>query len=136
LEIPITFRAKCYECGEEILPGPAYWSDSKRTAKHLKCGKLKSQIQGKTLLDNEPSFVNNGKNLRGFKNSYESIELRCFVCGKGAGCPTCTFSSTCDRRIVSQQCICETCLNANNEKEDAFKRYQQVFIQKYLHRKK
>jgi hypothetical protein len=136
LEIPITFRAKCYECGKEILPGPAFWSDSKKSAKHLKCGKSKSQIEGKTLLDNKPTIVPNGKNFRNFKNSYENIELKCFVCGKAAGCPTCTFSSICDRRIVSQQCICEACLNVKSEKEDAFKRYQQVFIQKYLHRKK
>lgn len=62
-------------------------------------------------------------------NKSEFIELKCFVCGKMAGCRECSFSNTCNR-IVAQLCICETCLNPNDKEEGAFKNYQQVFIRK------
>jgi hypothetical protein len=41
VDIPISFRSICYECGKEVLPWPAFWSKSKKSAKHLGCGKLK-----------------------------------------------------------------------------------------------
>lgn len=134
-EIPITFRAKCYECGKEILPGPAFWSDSTKSAKHLSCGGLKGQIEeAKTLPSSKPPTVSQGKEPEEIRNPGEIIELKCFVCGKMAGCHSCPFSQICDRRIVSQLCLCETCSSSNNE--DALERYQQVFIQKYSHSKK
>ena len=125
MDIPITFRTRCYECGEEILPGRAFWSESKKSAKHLRCGASKNQIDDKTLaksLDSKPT------NTKFMGNLYTSldIELNCFVCGKTAGC---SYSATCDRRIVSQLCICETCLNPKGKK-DAFESYQNVFNRK------
>jgi len=27
MDIPITFRTRCYECGKEILLGRAFWSE-------------------------------------------------------------------------------------------------------------
>ncbi len=131
MEIPITFRAKCYECGNEVLPGPAFWSESKKSAKHLSCGKLKSQIIDKTPLDSKPTIAaSNSKVMANVNTPSECIELRCFVCGEMAGCRACSFSNICDRTIVSQLCVCETCLNLGDEKEDAFKSYQQVFMRK------
>src|SRR5215469_6576730 len=125
MDIPITFRTRCYECGEEILPGRAFWSESKKSAKHLRCGASKSQIDDKTPVES----LDSKWEIMG--NSYTSldIELNCFVCGKTAGCRTCSYSATCDRRIVSQLCICETCLNPKGKK-DAFESYQNVFIRK------
>ncbi len=133
-EIPITFRAKCYDCGKEILPGPAFWSDSKKSAKHLKCGRLKNLIDGQTLEISKPTIVPHHKDSGGSKKAYENIELKCFVCGMMAGCHACTFSPICDRTIVSQVCICETCSSSPNG--DVFEKYQQVFTQKYLNKKK
>ena len=73
-------------------------------------------------LDSKPT------NTKVMGNLYTSldIELNCFVCGTTAGC---SYSATCDRRIVSQLCICETCLNPKGKK-DAFGSYQSVFIRK------
>ena len=45
-----------------------------------------------------------------------------------AGCRTYSYSIICDRRSVSQLCICETCLNPNEK--HAFEGYQNVFIRK------
>jgi hypothetical protein len=128
IDIPITFTTRCYECDEEILPGRAFWSESKKSAKHLRCGALKSQIDDKTpavSLDSKPTNTKVMGNL----NTSLDIELKCFVCGKTAGCRTCSYSTICDRRIVSQLCICETCLNPKGKK-DAFEGYQNVFIRK------
>ena len=134
-EIPITFRAKCYECGKEILPGPAFWSDSKKSAKHLNCSKLKSQVgEVKTPPSSKPHIILEGKEIEKIRNTSEIIELKCFVCGKMAGCQSCTFSQICDRRIVSQMCICEACSSSNNE--DALEKYQQTFVQKYMRSKR
>jgi hypothetical protein len=130
-EIPITFRAKCYECGKEVLAGPAFWSISKKSAKHLSCAKLKSQIIDKTPLDIKPTIVASNRKVTGNVNKSEFIELKCFVCGKMAGCRECSFSNICNR-TVSQLCICERCLNPDDKEEDAFKIYQQVFIRKAL----
>lgn len=122
MDIPITFRTRCYECGKEILPGRAFWSESKRSAKHLMCGALKTPA---VSLDSKPINTKVMGNL----NTPLDIELKCFVCGKTAGCRTCSYSTTCDRKIASQLCICETCLNPNGKK-DAFESYQNVFIRK------
>ena len=117
-DIPITFRTRCYECGKEILPGRVFWSESKKSAKHLTCDALKTQIDDKTPLVSVNSKPTNTKVMGNLKTSLD-IELKCFVCGKTAGCRTCSYSNTCDRRIVSQLCICETCLNPK-DKKDAF----------------
>lgn len=133
-EIPITFRAKCYECGKEIVPGPAFWSDSKKSAKHLNCSKLKSHIGEVKTPNGKPPIISVGNEIEKIRNTHEIVELKCFVCGKMAGCQSCIFSQICDRRIVSQLCICEACSSSGNE--DALEKYQQMFIQKYMRSKK
>jgi hypothetical protein len=55
MDIQITFRTRCYECGKEILPGRAFWSESKKSAKHLRCGVLKSQIDAAVSIDSKPT---------------------------------------------------------------------------------
>jgi len=45
--------------------------------------------------------------------------VKCFICGSNAGCSNCEYSSTCDRLLVSQNCICKSCLG----KEDAYALY-------------
>jgi hypothetical protein len=129
MDIPITFRTRCYECDEEILPGRAFWSESKKSAKHLRCGALKSKIDDKTSAVSHESKPTNTKVMGNLNTSSEYIELKCFICGKAAGCRTCLYSTTCDRRIVSQLCICETCLNPKGKK-DVFESYQNIFIRK------
>jgi hypothetical protein len=46
LEITITFKAKCNECGKDVLPRKALWSKSAKAARHLSCDK--TCIQTKT----------------------------------------------------------------------------------------
>jgi hypothetical protein len=70
MDVPITFRTRCYECGKEILPGRAFWSESK----HLRCHELESQINDKTpamSLDNKPTNTKVMGNL----NTSLDIEL-------------------------------------------------------------
>ena len=94
-DIPITFRTMYYECGKEILPGRVFWSESKKSAKHLRRGASKSQIDDKTPVES----LDSKWEIMG--NSYTSldIELNCFVCGKTAGCRTCSYSATCDQGL-------------------------------------
>ena len=127
IQNPITFRIKCYECGKEVLPGPAFWSKTKKSAKHLSCGKLNNQIIGKTPVDIKPTIAAYNRKAIGNIHRSECTELKCFVCGKMAGCRECSFSNTCNR-IASQLCICERCLNSDDK--GAFKIYQQVFLRK------
>lgn len=54
------------------------------------------------------------------------IELPCFVCSKSAGCSECEFVDVCDRRSVSNQCVCKTCF----EEKDAYKQYCDTFVEK------
>ena len=39
----------------------------------------------------------------------EDVEfaLTCFVCGKPVECESCIYRNACDRRMVSQNCICD-----------------------------
>jgi hypothetical protein len=45
--------------------------------------------------------------------------VKCFICGSNAGCSTCEYSNSCNRLLVSQNCICKSCLS----KEDAYALY-------------
>lgn len=52
--------------------------------------------------------------------SEEVKELKCAVCGKPAGCSACEFQDDCDRDLVSELCMCKTCLDA----KDSFLAYK------------
>ena len=57
----------------------------------------------------------------------EVNELKCIICGGPAGCPKCEFSSDCDRNLVSQLCICKSCL----EKQNSFESYKSSLKKKF-----
>lgn len=106
IRLAVKYKGKCAQCGKDIPQGEyALWSKSSKAIKHLKCE------TAETLLD---------------KNEDSILELDCFVCGKPAGCADCGFVEDCNRALVSQACICSSCL----ADKMAYDNYQQAFLAK------
>lgn len=106
IRLLVKYKGKCAECSEEIPAGEyAVWSRTSKAIKHIKC---------------EASVPEKKEKIP------EVPELKCFVCGRPAGCAECTFEVDCDRQTVSQACICSHCM----EDKQAFRNYQQAFIEK------
>ena len=131
VEIPITSRAKCSECGNEIMPGLALWSKSASLIKHLTCKREKY------LMNESPtkskSFTADLSRSSGIDwvRKQETNELKCFICGRLAGCQGCMFTNSCDREIVSQSCICEDCMSEMLKNGlTPLDRYQKAFLKK------
>jgi hypothetical protein len=102
IRLLVKYRGKCSVCGKEIPQGEyALWSRTAKTIKHVKCES--------TVLE-----------------APVTIELKCFICGKGAGCASCSFEADCNRAVVSQACICEQCMADRN----AYRNYQEAFLAK------
>jgi len=102
IRLLVKYKGKCSVCGKEIPQGEyALWSRTAKAIKHVKCEPA------------EPEAI-------------ATVELKCFICGKGAGCATCSFESDCNRAVVSQACICEQCMADKN----AYKNYQEAFVSK------
>ncbi len=57
----------------------------------------------------------------------EVNELTCIVCGGPAGCSKCEYTDDCDRKTVSQLCICRKC----NETENPLDAYQKSVKKKF-----
>ncbi|AIF84809.1 hypothetical protein NTE_02768 [Candidatus Nitrososphaera evergladensis SR1] len=114
IKLLVKYKGKCAVCGKEIPQGEyALWSRASKAIKHVKCEvQLQQQKEGQRH-DEAPE-------------EETSLELKCFVCGKNAGCATCSLEADCNRAIVSQACICESCLSG----PDAYDRYQQAFLAK------
>jgi hypothetical protein len=106
IQLPIKYKGKCTECGNEIAVGEyALWSRASKAIKHVKCKSL--AVEKNEIMPDVP-------------------ELSCFICGKSARCPECHFEADCDRQVVSQACICSPCL----EDKQAFSNYKQAFVKK------
>ena len=84
------FPGKCIECGEAIAVGQAGMWLKGTGVKHERCG----------------AAAGSGDVRSGGGGG----ELRCLVCGKPAGCPTCEFSDSCDTAAVSRLCMCYDCM--------------------------
>ena len=105
IKLLVKYKGKCADCGKEIPQGEyALWSRASKAIKHVKC---------ETQQEEEPQ-------------AQETMELKCFVCGKNAGCNSCSLEADCNRAMVSQACICESCLSG----PDAYGSYQQAFLAK------
>ena len=121
LKIRISFRTKCLECGKDILPGQALWSNSTKNAKHLACNNIEridfSEKREKQTITTSTSLLS---------NNLQVIELKCFVCGNRTGCKECEHLTNCEQRMVSKYCICEEC----SKHEELFDNYQQSFLVK------
>lgn len=108
IRLLVKYKGKCSVCGKEIPQGEyALWSRSSKAIKHIAC-ETKQQ----------------GDEMR--QENEEVFQLKCFVCGKNAECATCSLEADCNRVLVSQACICESCFS----KPDAYERYQQAFLSK------
>lgn len=121
LKIRISFRTKCLECGKDILPGQALWSNSTKCAKHLACNNIEridfSEKREKQTITTSTSLLS---------NNLQVIELKCFVCGNRTGCKECEHLTNCEQRLVSKYCICEEC----SKHEELFENYEQSFLVK------
>jgi hypothetical protein len=101
------YRGKCSQCGREIEQGEyALWSRAEKSIKHQRCEALQATGERKDVKPAE--------------------ELDCFVCGKSAGCGDCSFESDCNRSVVSQACICGSCMADTS----AYHNYQEAFLSK------
>jgi hypothetical protein len=111
IKLLVKYKGKCAVCGKEIPQGEyALWSRSSKAIKHVKC-----EVQQEKEKEGEG---------REEQQALETLELKCFVCGKNAGCATCSLEADCNRVMVSQACICESCLSG----PDAYGSYQQAFL--------
>jgi hypothetical protein len=78
LEITITFKAKCNECGKDVLPGKALWSRSAKAARHLSCDKkIGNQVKTSSLM--AQNIMEPASEL--IKRDSAITELKCFICG-------------------------------------------------------
>lgn len=101
IRLLVKYRGKCSVCGKEIPAGEyALWSRASKAIKHEKC---------ETVQEVAPAVT----------------ELKCYICGKGAGCASCSFEPYCDRS-VAEACICEQCFS----EKGAYENYQQAFLAK------
>lgn len=102
IRLLVKYKGKCAVCGKEIPQGEyALWSRTSKAIKHVKCESAEPEAQ-------------------------VVIELKCFICGKNAGCSSCSFEADCNRSVVSQACICEQCMADRS----AYKNYQEAFLSK------
>lgn len=107
IRLLVKYKGKCAKCGKEIQQGEyALWSRTEKSIKHEKCEAPQS--------------------TDAIKEQIEPDELDCFVCGKPAGCADCGFESDCNRALVSQACICNSCIADKR----AYENYQQAFLAK------
>ncbi|AIC15607.1 hypothetical protein [Nitrososphaera viennensis] len=119
IKLLVKYKGKCAVCGKEIPQGEyALWSRASKAIKHVKCEVPVVQQQQQQQQKEE-----------GEEEQQEPealLELKCFVCGKNAGCAACSLEADCNRAMVSQACICESCLSG----PDAYGSYQQAFLAK------
>jgi hypothetical protein len=106
IRLLVKYKGKCSVCGKEIPQGNyALWSKTSKAIKHVKC---------ETVEEKAPATA----------AATAVMELKCFICGKTAGCASCTFEADCDRQAVSKACICEGCM----ADKKAYDNYQQAFL--------
>jgi hypothetical protein len=125
IQIRITFKSKCIECGKDISPGIACWSNSAKAAIHLTCNE--ATVQTATI-------PVNGKVAEAVKipldrtdaKQFSTIELKCFICGRKTGCKECEYLRNCEPRMVAKYCICHDCV----KQEHPLNAYQQSSLQK------
>lgn len=100
IRLLVKYKGKCALCGKDIQAGEyALWSRTSKAIKHTNC---------QVGTEKQPAVM----------------ELNCFVCGKPAGCSDCGFEQDCNREIVSQACICKTCLSDAK----AYENYKKAFL--------
>ncbi len=94
--------------------------------------KISMKFPGTCIVCNKKIEVNElGLWAKGLGVKHEKCaevnELTCIVCGGPAGCSKCEYIDDCDRKTVSQLCICRKC----NETENPFDAYQKSVKKKF-----
>ncbi len=94
--------------------------------------KISMKFPGTCIVCNKKIEVNElGLWAKGLGVKHEKCaevnELTCIVCGGPAGCSKCEYIDDCDRKKVSQLCICRKC----NETENPFDVYQKSVKKKF-----
>lgn len=120
IKLLVKYKGKCAVCGKEIPQGEyALWSRSSKAIKHVQCAEpvsVAAEKEGRVAMQLAPAM----------QAVSAAPELKCFICGKNAGCPSCSFEQDCNRSVVSQACVCEQCMADQN----AYENYQKAFLAK------
>ena len=133
IQILVTFRSTCCHCGKEVPPGKAFWSNSAKAAKHLRCKHTNDEgVITKDKLVIEKVVPHNivDETHASRLHSPQFIDLKCYICGARTGCNKCTFLSECVQRFNSEEyCICNGCSGNSLGRAGTYEKYMQSFIQ-------
>jgi len=133
VQILVTFRSTCYHCGKEVSPGKAFWSNSAKAAKHLRCKHTKDES---VITKEKPSIeivvphtISDGAHASQIR-SPKIIDLKCYLCGGKTGCQECSFLSKCVHRFNSDEyCICMACSSNFAGGPETYEKYKRIFLQ-------
>jgi hypothetical protein len=133
VQILVTFRSTCCRCGKEVPPGKAFWSNSAKAAKHLRCKHTKDEsVITKEKLSIETVVLHNVSDepVASGILSPKIIELQCYICGGKTGCQECSFLSKCVHRFNSgEYCICMACASNCAGGPETYEKYKRIFLQ-------
>src|SRR5690349_16639800 len=133
IQILVTFRSTCYHCGKEVPPGKAFWSNSAKAAKHLRCKHTKDE--GVISSDKPPIETVVPHNIidephASRVHSAQINELKCYLCGDKTGCQECSFLSECVHRFnFEEYCICTACSSNYTGGTETYSEYKRIFLQ-------
>jgi hypothetical protein len=133
VQILVTFRSTCCRCGKEVPPGKAFWSNSAKAAKHLRCKPTKDEsVITKENLSIETVVLHNVSDelVASGTHSPKIIDLQCYICGGKTGCQECSFLSKCAHRFNSgEYCICMACGSNSAGGPETYEKYKRIFLQ-------
>lgn len=124
IRLLVKYKGKCAVCGKEIPQGEyALWSRTSKAIKHIKCDAATTTTV--TAATSTTASAEEAKTASAAAAAAAKGEgLKCFICGRAAGCTECALEQDCDRPRVSQACICNECMAA----KDVYADYQQAFL--------
>ena len=62
--------------------------------------------------------------LKNVINEEVIFTIKCYICKNNAGCATCEYESQCDRKIMSNFCLCVEC----ESKQEVVDVYAMMFV--------
>ena len=133
VQILVTFRSTCCHCGKEVSPGKAFWSNSAKAAKHLRCKHTKdegvSTKEKPSIETAAPRNISDGA-LASPIRSPQIIDLKCYLCGDKTSCQECSFLSKCVHRFKSDEyCLCMACSSNFAGGPETYEKYKRIFLQ-------
>lgn len=130
IRILVTFRSNCFQCGKEVPPGQAFWSNSAKGAMHLSCSTDKGVSHKENFLYESRSVHEHDRQSSNSTKNYplRVLEMKCYFCEREAGCNQCIYLANCAGRFTSDQyCICENCLKDSQDQVGRYERYKRTF---------